>query len=704
MIKNKHILIIFIVFQSCQLNTSKMEYPKTEKKPITDIYFNTEIIDNYRWLEDDMSKNTQEWVKRQNKFTNKYLNQIPFRKDIQNRLSEMWNYEKISAPFKRGSYTYFYKNNGLQNQYVIWRKNKEKDEIFLDPNTFSNDGTISLGSIKFSPDGSLAAYSISEGGSDWRKVITINTKSKKIIEDTLLNIKFSGISWKGNEGFYYSSYEKPKGSELSSINQEHKLYYHKLGSLQKDDIIVFGNKKNEKYRYINGYVTEDQRFLIISASQTTSGNKLFIKDLKDNKSSLISIINDFNSDNYVLHNEDDMLYIVTNRNAPNKKIIKVSIDNPTEKYWSDFIAETENVLFPSTGGGYFFTRYIIDAISKVYQYDINGKKLQEINLPGLGSCSGFSGKREEKELYYRFTNYHTPSTIFKYNVENYKSELYWKPNIDFISSEYISKQSFYKSKDGTKIPIIITHKKGIKYNKNTPTILYGYGGFNISLTPSFDIKSAIWLENGGVYAVANIRGGGEYGKKWHISGIKLNKQNVFDDFISAANFLIDQNITSSKYLALSGRSNGGLLVGAVMTQQPKLMKVALPAVGVLDMLRYHKFTAGAGWAYDYGTSEESKEMFDYIKSYSPIHNVKNGTSYPATMVITADHDDRVVPAHSFKFISELQEKNQGENPVVIRIGINSGHGSGTPVSKQIEEATDIIAFTLFNMKSNYTIR
>ena len=681
-----------------------MEYPKTEKKPITDIYFNTEIIDNYRWLEDDMSKNTQEWVKRQNKFTNKYLNQIPFRKDIQNRLSEMWNYEKISAPFKRGSYTYFYKNNGLQNQYVIWRKNKEKDEIFLDPNTFSNDGTISLGSIKFSPDGSLAAYSISEGGSDWRKVITINTKSKKIIEDTLLNIKFSGISWKGNEGFYYSSYEKPKGSELSSINQEHKLYYHKLGSLQKDDIIVFGNKKNEKYRYINGYVTEDQRFLIISASQTTSGNKLFIKDLKDNKSSLISIINDFNSDNYVLHNEDDMLYIVTNRNAPNKKIIKVSIDNPTEKYWSDFIAETENVLFPSTGGGYFFTRYIIDAISKVYQYDINGKKLQEINLPGLGSCSGFSGKREEKELYYRFTNYHTPSTIFKYNVENYKSELYWKPNIDFISSEYISKQSFYKSKDGTKIPIIITHKKGIKYNKNTPTILYGYGGFNISLTPSFDIKSAIWLENGGVYAVANIRGGGEYGKKWHISGIKLNKQNVFDDFISAANFLIDQNITSSKYLALSGRSNGGLLVGAVMTQQPKLMKVALPAVGVLDMLRYHKFTAGAGWAYDYGTSEESKEMFDYIKSYSPIHNVKNGTSYPATMVITADHDDRVVPAHSFKFISELQEKNQGENPVVIRIGINSGHGSGTPVSKQIEEATDIIAFTLFNMKSNYTIR
>ena len=681
-----------------------MEYPKTEKKPITDIYFNTEIIDNYRWLEDDMSKNTQEWVKRQNKFTNKYLDQIPFRKDIQNRLSEMWNYEKISAPFKRGSYTYFYKNNGLQNQYVIWRKNKEKDEIFLDPNTFSNDGTISLGSIKFSPDGSLAAYSISEGGSDWRKVITINTKSKKIIEDTLLNIKFSGISWKGNEGFYYSSYEKPKGSELSSINQEHKLYYHKLGSLQKDDIIVFGNKKNEKYRYINGYVTEDQRFLIISASQTTSGNKLFIKDLKDNKSSLISIINDFNSDNYVLHNEDDMLYIVTNRNAPNKKIIKVSIDNPTEKYWSDFIAETENVLFPSTGGGYFFTRYIIDAISKVYQYDINGKKLQEINLPGLGSCSGFSGKREEKELYYRFTNYHTPSTIFKYNVENYKSELYWKPNIDFISSEYISKQSFYKSKDGTKIPIIITHKKGIKYNKNTPTILYGYGGFNISLTPSFDIKSAIWLENGGVYAVANIRGGGEYGKKWHISGIKLNKQNVFDDFISAANFLIDQNITSSKYLALSGRSNGGLLVGAVMTQQPKLMKVALPAVGVLDMLRYHKFTAGAGWAYDYGTSEESKEMFDYIKSYSPIHNVKNGTSYPATMVITADHDDRVVPAHSFKFISELQEKNQGENPVVIRIGINSGHGSGTPVSKQIEEATDIIAFTLFNMKSNYTIR
>ena len=693
--KTTYFLALLLVFASCQSKISMKEYPKTEKKEVIDTYFGVEVVDNYRWLEDDRSEETAQWVKQQNTVTFDFLNQIPIRAELKNRLEKVWNYEKLSAPFKRGDYTYFYKNDGLQNQYVIYREKGDEQEIFLDPNSFSDDGTVSLSSLSFSPDGSLAAYSISEGGSDWRSVIVIDALTKEIIEDTLVDIKFSGVSWKGNEGFYYSSYDKPKGSELSAKTDQHKLYYHKLGTSQKDDIVVFG--ANEKHRYVWGGVSDDGRFLTISASMSTSGNKLFIKDLNQENSPIINMVNNYDSDSYVLHNEGDLLYIVTNRNAPNKKVVTASFQNPQVEYWQEFIAETEQVLSPSYGGGYFFAHYMIDAISKVYQFDTEGQNLGELQLPGVGSSRGFSSKKEEKTLYYSFTNYHSPGVIYKYDVDSRESELYWQPSIDFNSSDFVSKQVFYTSKDGTQIPMIITHKKGLDYDGNNPTILYGYGGFNVSLTPSFSISKAVWLEQGGVYAVANLRGGGEYGKEWHIAGTQMQKQNVFDDFLAAAEYLIHNKFTSSDYLAIDGRSNGGLLVGATMTQRPDLMKVALPAVGVLDMLRYHTFTAGAGWAYDYGTSDDSKEMFEYLKGYSPVHNVKQGVSYPATMVLTADHDDRVVPAHSFKFIAELQDKHQGHNPVLIRIETNSGHGAGTPISKQIEETADIIAFTLYNM-------
>ncbi|MDO6515977.1 prolyl oligopeptidase family serine peptidase [Zobellia uliginosa] len=675
-----------------------VNYPKTHTSETVDTYFGTSVADPYRWLEDDMSEETGAWVKAQNEVTFGYLEKIPFRNALKKRLEKLWNYEKLGSPFKEGDYTYFYKNNGLQNQYVLYRKKGDgEEEVFLDPNTFSEDGTTSLAGLSFTKDGSLAAYLISEGGSDWRKAIVIDTETKQVVEDTLTDIKFSGISWKGNEGFYYSSYDKPEGSELSAKTDQHKVYYHKMGTSQKEDQLVYGGVAAEKHRYIGASVTEDERYLVITASVSTSGNKLFIKDLSKPESGLVTIVGDTDSDNYIIENEGSKLYIVTNRKAPNKKIVTVDAENPGEENWVDFIPETENVLTAGTGGGYFFAEYMVDAISKVFQYDYDGKLIREVKLPGVGSASGFGGKKENKEFYFSFTNYIIPGSSYKYNVETGEYTSYWKPDIDFDSDAYESNQVFFTSKDGTKVPMIITHKKGLQRNGKNPTILYGYGGFNISLTPAFSIANAVWLEQGGIYAVPNLRGGGEYGKKWHDAGTKMQKQNVFDDFIAAGEYLIENDYTSSEYLAIRGGSNGGLLVGATMTQRPDLMKVALPAVGVLDMLRYHTFTAGAGWAYDYGTSEESKEMFEYLKGYSPVHNVKEGVAYPATLVTTGDHDDRVVPAHSFKFAAELQAKQAGDNPTLIRIETNAGHGAGTPVSKTIEQYADIFAFTLYNM-------
>ncbi|MGB0198578.1 MAG: prolyl oligopeptidase family serine peptidase [Flavobacteriaceae bacterium] len=687
--------IVLLALYACQ-NTPELVYPETRKDNVVDTYFGDTVPDPYRWLEDDMSDETADWVAQQNKLTFGYLDKIPFRDELRKRLEKIWNYEKISAPYQEGEYTYFYKNSGLQNHYVLYRqKGDNAPEVFLDPNNFSEDGTTSLAGVSFSKDGKKLAYSISEGGSDWRKIITIDTDTKTQIGDTLVDIKFSGVSWKANEGFFYASYDKPDGSELSAKTDQHKLYYHKLGTPQSEDKLVFGGEK--KYRYVGGSVTEDNRYLIISASKSTSGNKLFVKDLSQADKPLVTVLDSFESDTYLIDNEGSTLYFVTNLKAPNKKIVRVDANNPQPSNWVDVIPEADHVLSPSKGAGYFFAEYMIDAISKVYQYDYQGNAIREVALPGLGSAGSFGGKKEQKTLYFSFSNYYTPNSYFSYDPNTGETTPYWTPEIAFSAEDYESKQVFYTSKDGTKVPMIITYKKGTVLNGKNPTILYGYGGFNISLTPSFSVVNATWMALGGVYAVPNLRGGGEYGKEWHKAGTQLQKQNVFDDFIAAAEFLIDKGYTSPEYLALRGGSNGGLLVGATMTQRPDLAKVALPAVGVLDMLRYHTFTAGAGWAYDYGTADQSEEMFQYLKGYSPLHNIDVGTHYPATLVTTGDHDDRVVPAHSFKFAATLQENQQGANPVLIRVETDAGHGAGTPTSKSIALYADIFGFTLYNM-------
>jgi prolyl oligopeptidase len=689
----------FISILTISLTTmaqNKISYPNTKKGNTVDTYFGNQISDPYRWLEDDKSAETMAWVKEQNKVTYDYLSQIPYRDELKNRLEKLWNYEKISAPFKEGNYTYYYKNDGLQNQSILYRKNaKDEETIFLDPNSFSKDGTSSLSGVYFTKDGSQVAYGISEGGSDWKKVVVMDAETKKILEPTLENIKFSGISWLGNNGYYYSTYDKPTGSQLTAKTEQHKLFYHKLGSKQSDDKVVFG--ADIKRRYVGGYVTDDKSYLVITAANSTYGNELYILDLKDANAKIKTIVSNFESVNNVIENVGSKLFISTDLKAPNTKIVTVDFKNPEPKNWKDFIKETENALRISSGNKYFFANYMKDAVTFIQQYDYSGKLVRNIKLPGVGTASGFSGKENEAVLYYSFTNYTTPNSTYSFDTKSGISKLYEAPKIDFNSDNYESKQVFYTSKDGTKIPMIITHKKGITLNGKNPTILYGYGGFNVSLTPSFSIANAVWMENGGVYAVPNLRGGGEYGKKWHDAGTKLQKQNVFDDFIAAAEYLIANKYTTSDYLAIRGGSNGGLLVGATMTQRPDLMKVALPAVGVMDMLRYHTFTSGAGWAYDYGTSEDSAEMFNYIKNYSPVNNVKKGTNYPATMVTTGDHDDRVVPAHSFKFAAELQEKQTGSNPTLIRIDINAGHGAGKSTAATIQENADIQAFTLYNM-------
>ncbi len=697
---------IGLIAQSCQQSPepemkSDLVYPDTYKDlESVDTIHGTAVADPYRWLEDDRSEETEAWVTDENKLTFSYLDQIPYRKALTDRLTELWNYEKYSSPTKHGNYYYFYKNDGLQSQAVVYRKeteDAEESELFLDPNKFSADGTTSLAGISFNKEGNICAYQISEGGSDWRKVIIMDVETMKPIEDTLMDVKFSGISWKGSEGFYYSSYDKPKeGSELSGLTQYHKLFFHKLGTPQSEDQLIFGGEATPR-RYIGGYLTEDESFLIISAATSTTGNELYVQDLRVENAPTQTIIDNFDNTHSVISSSGNTLFIKTNLNAPNARIVRVEIDQLQTENWVDVIPTTENVLSVTTAGGYIMATYLIDATSKVFQFNMAGELIREIELPGVGTASGFGGEISDSTVYYSFTSYTYPSTTFKYSLKTGESKLYRKSEVKFDPSLYESKQVFYTSKDGTKVPMIITYKKGIEMNGKNPTLLYGYGGFNISLTPSFSTSRILLLENGGVLAVANLRGGGEYGEEWHSAGTKMNKQNVFDDFIAAAKFLIDNKYTSSDYLAIHGGSNGGLLVGAVMTQEPELMKVALPAVGVLDMLRYNKFTAGAGWAYDYGTAEESEEMFKYLLGYSPVHNVKEGISYPATMVMTGDHDDRVVPAHSFKFAAELQAKHRGANPVLIRIETNAGHGAGKPTNKIIEEAADMYSFMLWNM-------
>ncbi|WP_250317985.1 prolyl oligopeptidase family serine peptidase [Pedobacter sp. B4-66] len=697
---------MFPTFAQAQKNNTLQKmtitYPETKKENIKDTYFGTVVEDPYRWLEDDRAEDTKAWVKAENAVTQKYLAQIPYRKNIKERLTKLMNYEKYSQPFKEGDYTYFYKNTGLQNQSVLYRqKEGGEPEVFLDPNSFSKDATTSLADISFSKDGSLVAYQLSAGGSDWTSVVVMHAADKSIIGDTLTDVKFSGIAWQGNTGFYYSSYDKPKeGSQLSGLTEQHKLYFHTLGTSQKDDQLVFGGAKTPR-RYIGAGLTEDEHYLIISAANSTSGNELYIKDLSVANAAIIPVVDNFEQNHSIIDNIGSKLYIYTNLNAPNGRIVTVDAADPKPANWKDLIKETDNVLSPSTGGGKLFANYIKDAVSMVLQYDMDGKLEHEIKLPGIGTAVGFGSKKKELELFYTFTSYVYPTTIFKYSVTTGKSEVYKKPGIDFDPSKYESKQIFYTSKDGTKVPMIITYKKGILLNGKNPTVLYGYGGFNVSLTPAFSTSVVVLLEQGGVYAVPNLRGGGEYGEKWHLAGTKLQKQNVFDDFIAAAEYLISNKYTSKDYLAIMGGSNGGLLVGATMAQRPELFKVAFPAVGVMDMLRYHKFTAGAGWSYDYGTSEDSKEMFEYLHKYSPVQALKAGVKYPATLVTTADHDDRVVPAHSFKFAATLQAMQGGDAPVLISIQTNAGHGAGKPTDKAIEEIADKWAFLFYNMGLGY---
>lgn len=693
-------LMIGIMAQAQKKMAFTGQYPETRKTDQSDDYFGTKVADPYRWLEDDRSEETKDWVIKQNKVTSSYIAQIPFRDAIKKRLTELWNYEKYSAPFKEGGYTYFYKNDGLQNQSVLYRqKGDETPEVFLDPNTFSSDGTSSLQGIDFTKDGSLAAYQISEGGSDWRKVIVINTKTKQKVDDTLHDVKFSGTSWLHNDGFYYSSYDKPKGSQLSEKTQIHKLYYHKLGTPQSSDKLIFGGEATPR-RYIGGGVTEDQQFLVISAANATYGNELYIQDLTKKDAPIVPIVTGFDNEQGVVYSENGKLYLETNQGAPNRKLVVVDAAKPGKENWKDVIPETKFPLSVAPCGRKFFAIYLEDAVSKVYQYSLDGKKERTINLPGLGTAGGFGGKMTEEQTYYTYTSYVYPPTIFKYDIKTGTSTIYKVAGVKFDPAQYESKQVFYNSKDGEKIPMIITYKKGMKQTGTNPVLLYGYGGFNVSLTPSFSVSNLVFMENGGVYAVANLRGGGEYGDKWHNAGTKMHKQNVFNDFIAAAEYLIKEKYTSKDYLAIAGGSNGGLLVGACETQRPDLFRVCFPAVGVMDMLRYNKFTAGAGWSYDYGTAEDSKEMFEYLYKYSPVHNTK-AQKYPATMVTTGDHDDRVVPAHSFKFAASLQAAQKGDNPVLISIETKAGHGAGKPTDMVIAEQADKWSFLLWNMGLSY---
>ncbi len=676
----------------------EVKYPFTTKDTtVKDVYFGTTVYDPYRWLENDTSAATAAWVKSQNEVTQGYLKQIPFRESIKKRYSSLYNYEKYSAPFRQGKNMYYYKNSGLQNQAVLYREadGSSTPELFLDPNLFSKDGTTSLAGISFSKDGSMAAYNISEGGSDWQKIVVMNAVTKKQTGDTL-ELKFSGASWKGNDGFYYSNYERNKeGNVLSAKNENQKLYYHKVGTPQSEDKLIYGNDA-AAVRYMWGYLSENEKWLIIGTANETYGSAMYVQNIVVPNSPVMPIVTDMKNSHGIVDVDDSFFYIQTDKDAPTNKLVTAPITNPIPANWKTIIEAKPEVLSVSAAGGSFYGTYMKDAVNKVYQFDKMGKQVREIELPGLGSAYGFSSKKEETETYFVYTSYIAPTTIYKLDIASGKATMYKQPKVEFKSSEYESKQLFYTSKDGTKIPMIVTHKKGLVLDGKNPCLLYGYGGFSVSLTPYFNTSNIILLENGGVYVVANLRGGGEYGEDWHNQGIKTKKQNVFDDFMWAAQYLIDTKYTTKDLLAIEGGSNGGLLVGACITQKPTLCKVAFPAVGVMDMLRYHKFTAGAGWSYDYGTSADSKEMFEYLFNYSPVHNVKPA-EYPATMITTADHDDRVVPAHSFKFAANMQQNQTGTNPVLIRIETKAGHGAGRSTQQIIEEEADKWSFMFYNM-------
>ena len=684
------------------LSAQRLQYPSTKKVEQFDTYFGTKVSDPYRWLEDEKSAERSAWIDEQNKVTFGYLEKIPYRAQVKQRLEKLFNYPRYSAPFRNREHYFFFKNDGLQNQSVLYIQKgiDGAPEVLLDPNKFSADGTTRLGAFAVSKDGKFAAYGISRGGSDWQEYCTMEMSTRKTSPDTLKWVKVSGLSWRGN-GFYYSRYPAPEnGKELTTKNENHKVYYHRVGTPQAQDELVYEDQTNSQ-RFHTVDVTEDERYAILNMSERgkgTKGNALFFRDDSKGEKSFKPLIGKITDDSYgVVENVGNKFLIRTNKSTPNWRVFQYDPANPDEKNWKDILPEKQEPLQGvSSSGGKLFARYLKDVTTRAYVYDMNGKLENEVELPGLGTAGGFGGERDEKFVFYTFTSFIFPPTIFRYDIATKKSTVFRTPEIPgFNASEYETKQVFYNSKDGTRIPMFIVHKKGLKIDGNNPTLLYGYGGFNITTSPGFSSTRLALLEQGFVYASANIRGGGEYGEKWHEAGTKLNKQNVFDDFIAAGEWLIANKYTSSQRLAVQGGSNGGLLVGAVINQRPELFKVALPAVGVMDMLRFHKFTIGWNWIPDYGSSEANEPEFKALYKYSPYHNIRE-VAYPATLITTADRDDRVVPAHSLKYAARIQELNRGDNPVVIRVETKSGHGSSS-TSKQIDELSDVYSFLFFNL-------
>lgn len=696
------VTICFMMTTACMQNNQKnqIQYPKAKKTDTTDIYYGQAVSDPYRWLEDDNSAETAEWVTEENNITNEYLSAIPFREQLRKRLTDIWNYPKYGVPFKKGAHFFFFKNDGIQNQSVLYIQNTldGEPEVLLDPNQLSEDGTVALAGMGISKNGKYLAYSIARGGSDWNEIYVMDIDTREILLDHINWVKFSGISWKEN-GFFYSRYDKPdEGEELKGQNRFHKVCFHDLGTNQEDDQLIYEDK-NQPLRTFSAYTTEDEAFLMISESESTSGNSLYASKINSLKElDFKKIANGFANDFQVIDHIGDKLIIITNYEAPMQKLVLSDYNNSDPKMWEILIPEKEQVL-EGAGlvGDVLFTQYLEDARSKAYFYSLDGKLIRELELPTLGTLSGFNGEKGDPIALYGFSSFSIPSNVYQYDLTSGISTIMHASEVDFDGTQYQTEQVFFASKDGTKIPMFIVHRKNLNMNNDNPTLLYGYGGFNISMTPGFSISRAAFLEQGGVFAMVNLRGGGEYGEAWHKQGTLLNKQNVFDDFIYAAKYLINNKYTSSEKLAMVGGSNGGLLVGACMTQEPELFKVAIPIVGVMDMLRYHHFTIGWAWASDYGRSDDNEEMFNYLYGYSPLHNINADVNYPATLAITADHDDRVVPAHTFKFMATLQEKDGGKNPMLVRIETKAGHGAGKPTSKQIDEATDMYGFIMYNL-------
>ena len=696
------IFMMMATLATTAVTAQGLQYPKAAKDGTVDEYFGTKVADPYRWLENDTSAQTAAWVEAENKVTNAYLAKIPFRGKLLKRMTELSNYERLSAPRKRHGKWYFFKNDGLQNQSVMYVMDKLGGEprVFLDPNKLSTDGTVALKGVYFSHNGKYAAYTISRSGSDWEEIFVIDLKTGQLTEDHIEWAKFTNTAWKG-DGFYYSAYDAPvKGKEFSNVNSGHKIYYHKIGTPQSEDVLFYQNAAYPKrFYYVD--VNEKETKMYLYESGAGSGNNLFVRDLTKPESQFIQMTSNMDYQYMPAYDEGDKIWLYTNYGAPKGRIMIADMRQPGVDNWQELIPEQENVL----SGSDVINRQLIltyqkDASDHAYLYGLDGKLRNEIRLPSVGSV-GFMGDEKEPECFYTFTSFTVPGTVYQYDMEKDESTLYTSPKVNFRLDDYTSEQVFFQSKDGTRIPMFLTYKKGMKKNGKNPVFLYGYGGFNISLGPGFSAIRVSFLEQGGIYAQVTLRGGGEYGEEWHLAGTKMQKQNVFDDFIGAAEWLISEGYTCKDKLAIVGGSNGGLLVGACMTQRPDLFGVAIPEVGVMDMLRYHKFTIGWNWASDYGTSEDSKEMFEYLRGYSPLHNLKPGTAYPATLVTTADHDDRVVPAHSFKFAATLQECHQGDNPVLIRIDTKAGHGGGKPLAKVLEEQADIYGFILYNLGVKY---